>query len=61
MPLFYQNLAQGQSRAQALRSAQLDLIARLRAGRLRIPLGGKLQPLPERPAYWAAFSLSGQP
>lgn len=61
MPLFYQNLAQGQSRAQALRSAQLDLIARLRDGRLRIPLGGKFQPLPERPAYWAAFSLSGQP
>ncbi len=61
MPLFYQNLAHGQSRAQALRSAQLELITRLRAGRLRVPVGGSLQPLPERPAYWAAFSLSGQP
>jgi CHAT domain-containing protein/tetratricopeptide (TPR) repeat protein len=61
MPLFYQNLAQGQPRAQALRSAQLELIARLRAGRLRVPVGSSLQPLPERPAFWAAFSLSGQP
>jgi CHAT domain-containing protein/tetratricopeptide (TPR) repeat protein len=61
MPLFYQNLAHGQSRALALRSAQLELITRLRTGRLRVPVGNSLQPLPERPAYWAAFSLSGQP
>jgi CHAT domain-containing protein/tetratricopeptide (TPR) repeat protein len=61
MPLFYQNLAAGQSRAQALRSAQLELIAQLRAGRLRVPVGANRQPIPERPAYWAAFSLSGQP
>jgi CHAT domain-containing protein len=51
----------GQSRAQALRSAQLELIAQLRAGRLRVPVGANRQPIPERPAYWAAFSLSGQP
>jgi CHAT domain-containing protein/tetratricopeptide (TPR) repeat protein len=61
MPLFYQNLAHSQSRAQALRSAQLELIARLRTGRVRVPVGSSLQPLSERPAYWAAFSLSGQP
>jgi len=61
MPLFYQNLAAGQSRAQALRSAQLELIAQLREGRLRVPVGATRQPIPERPAYWAAFSLSGQP
>jgi Uncharacterized protein conserved in bacteria len=61
MPLFYKNLANGQSRARALRSAQLEIITRLRADRLRVPVGGSLQPLPERPAYWAAFSLSGEP
>jgi len=61
MPLFYQNLARGQARAQALRSAQLDVIARLRAGRLRVPIGRSMTSLPEKPAYWAAFSLSGEP
>ena len=61
MPLFYQNLSRGQSRSQALRSAQLELIARLRSKRLRVTIGSVSRPLPERPAYWAAFSLSGQP
>jgi CHAT domain-containing protein len=61
MPLFYNRLTKGESRAQALRLAQLDLIARLRAGRVRVGVMGTLRPLPERPAYWAAFSLSGEP
>jgi CHAT domain-containing protein/tetratricopeptide (TPR) repeat protein len=61
MPLFYGRLAKGESRAQALRLAQLDLIKQLRAGRVRVGVIGASRPLPERPAYWAAFSLSGEP
>lgn len=58
MPIFYQHLASGEPRAQALRAAQMEMIARLRKGTVRIADG---RALPERPAYWAAFNLSGEP
>ncbi|MBS1800840.1 MAG: CHAT domain-containing protein [Acidobacteria bacterium] len=61
MPLFYGRLAKGESRAQALRSAQLDLIEQLRTGRIRVNIMGTSRRIPERPAYWAAFSLAGEP
>ncbi len=61
MPLFYRNLEHGDSRAAALRKAQLTLIEDLRRQRVRVSLGGAQVPLPERPAYWAAFALSGEP
>jgi CHAT domain-containing protein len=61
MPLFYQDLNQGQSRATALRNAQLALISDLRHHRVKVSFAGTQTPLPEKPAFWAAFSLSGQP
>ncbi len=61
MPLFYRNLEHGDSRATALRKAQLTLIEDLRAHRVRVSIGSARTPLPEKPAYWAAFSLSGEP
>jgi CHAT domain-containing protein len=46
----------------ALREAQLGLIKNLRQGKVRVEtLAGTMVSLPENPAYWAAFSLSGQP
>ncbi|RSL18134.1 CHAT domain-containing protein [Edaphobacter aggregans] len=61
MPLFYQGLNQGQSRATALRTAQLALISDLRHNRIKVSFAGTQTPLSEKPAFWAAFSLSGQP
>ncbi len=58
MPIFYRHLASGEPRAHALRAAQMEMIARLRKGTIRIADG---RALPERPAYWAAFNLSGEP
>jgi hypothetical protein len=50
-------LLRGMSKADALRSAQLSLIADLRGGRLTVktPLGPV--PIPEIPRYWAGFVL----
>ncbi len=61
MPLFYQGIAQGEPRSIALRNAQLALLADLRHHRLKVRVAGHDTPLPEEPAFWAAFSLSGQP
>ena len=61
MPLFYQRLNRGESRTTALRNAQLALISDLRHGRVKVSFAGIQTPLPEKPAFWAAFSLSGQP
>jgi CHAT domain-containing protein/tetratricopeptide (TPR) repeat protein len=62
MPAFYKGLAKGESRSAALRDAQLGLIHDLRQHRVRVEtLSGKSISLPETPAYWAGFSLSGQP
>ncbi|MES2390006.1 MAG: CHAT domain-containing protein, partial [Acidobacteriota bacterium] len=62
MPTFYAGLAKGESRSAALREAQLGLIRDLRAHKVKVEtLAGTNVSLPENPAYWAAFSLSGQP
>ncbi|HEY4356833.1 MAG TPA: CHAT domain-containing protein [Acidobacteriaceae bacterium] len=62
MPDFYAALNRGASNSAALREAQLSLIHDLRTHRVRVPtLSGSTVSLPEDPAYWAAFSLSGQP
>lgn len=61
MPLLYQGLEQGKSRSAALRNAQLALIRQLRQNHVKVRVAGKEVALPERPVFWAAFSLSGQP
>ena len=62
MPKFYAGLGRGESRSAALREAQLGLIRDLRAHKVLVAtLSGAKVSLPESPAYWAAFSLSGQP
>jgi len=61
MPLFYQGTERGETRAAALRDAQLALIHQLRAGRVKVNVAGQEIALPESPVYWAAFSLSAQP
>lgn len=61
MPLFYQGTERGETRAEALRDAQLALIHQLRAGHVKVSVAGREIALPESPVYWAAFSLSGQP
>ncbi len=61
MPLFYQGIAHGEARSTALRNAQLALLSDLRHHRVTVRVAGHDIPLPEEPAFWAAFSLSGQP
>jgi CHAT domain-containing protein len=54
---FYRSRTRGQSKAEALRSAQLRLLADLRAGPVKL---GTLT-LPEDPFFWAGFVLIGEP
>ena len=62
MPRFYTELAAGSSPSVALRKAQLTLLQDLRQGRVRVEtLAGAQVSLTEQPAYWAGFTLSGQP
>ncbi|HUL73663.1 MAG TPA: CHAT domain-containing tetratricopeptide repeat protein, partial [Vicinamibacterales bacterium] len=61
LPAFYREWLKGADKARALRAAQLQLIADLRAGRVKVstPLGDVV--VPEDPAFWAAFILLGDP
>jgi CHAT domain-containing protein len=61
LPAFYREWLKGADKARALRAAQLQLIADLRAGRVKVstPLGEIV--VPEDPAFWAAFILLGDP
>jgi CHAT domain-containing protein len=61
MPRFYAALQQGKSPSEALRSAQLSMLADLRAGRITVETLAGPRKLPPSPAYWAAFSLAGEP
>jgi CHAT domain-containing protein len=61
LPRFYRELSSGSSRAAALRTAQLSLIADLRRGKVSVNTPGGKVVLPEEPLFWAAFSLSGEP
>ena len=60
MGRFYAAWKRGGSKAGALRSAQLDLIRALRAGRVAVntPFGPVV--LREHPSLWAAFVLMGE-
>ena len=60
LPAFYRAWLAGADKASALRTAQLKLIADLRAGRVTVhtKLGDFV--LPENPAFWAGFVLLGE-
>jgi len=61
MARFYAEVASGHDKAEALRSAQLALLADLRAGRVKVasPAGDVV--LPPHPALWAGFRVHGLP
>jgi CHAT domain-containing protein/tetratricopeptide (TPR) repeat protein len=61
LPRFYLALNEGQSRSAALRSAQLSLLHDLRHGKVQVDTFAGKATLPENPAFWAAFSLAGEP
>jgi CHAT domain-containing protein len=61
LPRFYSALQRGQSPSEALRSAQLSMLNDLRRGRIRVETLRGSAPLAPSPAYWAAFTLSGEP
>ena len=51
----------GGSKAGALRRAQLQVLADLRAGRVIVETGAVRARLPEHPLFWAGFVLLGEP
>lgn len=61
MTRFYRYLLAGMSKAEALRSAQLDQIEDLRKGRVGIETALGRLIIPETPRYWAGFVLDGNP
>jgi CHAT domain-containing protein/tetratricopeptide (TPR) repeat protein len=61
VPRFYAGLARAASKSRALRAAQLGLIGRLRAGKVRVRSAAGARRLSEDPALWAAFVVVGEP
>lgn len=61
LPAFYRAWLRGADKARALRSAQLQLIDDLRAGRVVVHTAAGDLVLPEAPAFWAGFVLLGEP
>jgi CHAT domain-containing protein len=61
MRRFYTHWRAGGTKVGALRAAQLDLIRALRAGTVKAQTPFGPATLPERPEYWAAFVLLGEP
>ena len=58
---FYRGYAKSRAKGASLRTAQLALLADLRAGKVVVTAGGRKVTLPEHPLLWAAFFLSGEP
>jgi CHAT domain-containing protein len=58
---FYSEWPARTSKAEALRRAQLRLIADLRAGRIRVDTPAGRFTLPEHPSLWAGLALYGEP
>lgn len=58
---FYRNLENGQSKATALRNAQLQILHALEAGKLQIASPAGPFVLPADPRLWAGFVLEGNP
>ena len=61
LPAFYREWLKGTDKARALRAAQLQLIADLRAGRVKVSTPAGDIVVPEDPAFWAGFVLLGEP
>ena len=61
MPQFYEQYARGVAKDEALRRAQLAVLADLRGGRLTTPGPNGPVRLPDEPAYWAGFVVFGSP
>jgi CHAT domain-containing protein/Tfp pilus assembly protein PilF len=61
LPAFYRAWLAGADKAEALRSAQLDLIHQLRAGEVAVHTRAGDVALVENPALWAGFVLIGDP
>ncbi len=61
LPAFYREWLKGTDKARALRAAQLQLIADLRAGRVHVATAVGDVVIPEDPAFWAGFVLIGEP
>ncbi len=61
LPAFYRAWLGGADKARALRTAQLQLIADLRAGRVHVATAVGDVTVPEDPAFWASFVLLGDP
>jgi tetratricopeptide (TPR) repeat protein len=60
LPAFYGAWLRGADKASALRAAQLQLLADLRAGRVTVPTKLGQVVLPEDPMFWAGFVLIGE-
>jgi CHAT domain-containing protein len=58
---FYRRWLAGASKSRALRAAQLQMLAALRAGRITATTGAGQIVLPEHPIFWAGFALIGEP
>lgn len=61
LPAFYRTWLAGASKARSLRRAQLQLLADLRAGKVRVETKAGPIVLPEHPMFWAGFVLIGEP
>ena len=61
LPSFYRAWFSGQSKARALRGAQLQLLRDLRAGKVQLQTAAGPVTLPEDPVLWAGFVLIGEP
>jgi CHAT domain-containing protein len=61
LPAFYRSWLAGASKARSLRRAQLELLADLRAGNVRVITKAGPVVLPEDPKFWAGFVLIGEP
>lgn len=58
---FYRYYLDGRGKSDALRKAQLSMIAALRAGRVKVSTVAGPLVLPEHPMFWAGFVLTGEP
>jgi CHAT domain-containing protein len=61
LPAFYRAWFAGQSKARALRTAQLQLLRDLRAGQVTLDTPAGRVSLPQHPVFWAGFALIGEP